>query len=126
MGSKHPPPPQDHSPVMKRVRVNEDAHRQSSVTVVEDGSGSEYEDDPDEDAYIQRAAHEYATQAPATGSVREAGSISKVILVQFMCHRYQVVELGPQINFVIGHNGSGKSAVLTAITLVLGAKANAT
>jgi pantothenate kinase-related protein Tda10 len=108
------------------MRTTEDPHRQSSVTIVEDGSGSEYEEDPDEDAYIQRAAHEQASQAPAAGSVREAGSISKVILVQFMCHAYQVVELGPQINFVIGHNGSGKSAVLTAITLVLGAKATST
>jgi len=116
----------DDSPAKKRTRTHQDSHRQSSITVVEDGSGSEYEEDPDEDAYIQKAAHEQATQAPATGSVREAGSISKVILVQFMCHRYQVVELGPQINFVIGHNGSGKSAVLTAITLVLGAKATST
>ncbi|PLW58540.1 hypothetical protein PCANC_00062 [Puccinia coronata f. sp. avenae] len=116
----------DDAPSSKRMRTTEDPHRQSSVTIVEDGSGSEYEEDPDEDAYIQRAAHEQASQAPAAGSVREAGSISKVILVQFMCHAYQVVELGPQINFVIGHNGSGKSAVLTAITLVLGAKATST
>ncbi|WAQ83546.1 hypothetical protein PtA15_3A917 [Puccinia triticina] len=126
MGSKHSPPAHDHSPVKKRLRMDDEVHRQSSVTIVEDGSGSEYEEDPEEDAYIQRTAHEQANQAPTTGSVREAGSISKVILVQFMCHRYQVVELGPQINFVIGHNGSGKSAVLTAITLVLGAKATST
>ncbi|CAH7690117.1 hypothetical protein PPACK8108_LOCUS25362 [Phakopsora pachyrhizi] len=43
-----------------------------------------------------------------------------------MCHNYQEVVLGPQANFIIGNNGSGKSAVLTAITLVLGAKARAT
>ncbi|KAI9617260.1 hypothetical protein H4Q26_013126 [Puccinia striiformis f. sp. tritici PST-130] len=126
MGSKHHLASEDDSPVKKRARMDEDREPQSSVAVGVEESGSEYEDDPEEDAYIQQAAQAQANQAPVLGSVRQAGSISKVILVQFMCHRYQVVELGPQINFVIGHNGSGKSAVLTAITLVLGAKANAT
>ena len=34
--------------------------------------------------------------------------------------------LGPLINFIVGKNGSGKSAILTAITLCLGGKASAT
>ncbi|KAL4923284.1 DNA repair protein SMC6 [Aspergillus undulatus] len=43
-----------------------------------------------------------------------------------MCHDHFQVELGPLINFIVGKNGSGKSAVLTAITLCLGGKASAT
>ena len=43
-----------------------------------------------------------------------------------MCHAYLEVAVGPLINFVIGHNGSGKSAVLTAITICLGGKASST
>ncbi|KAE8148817.1 DEAD-domain-containing protein [Aspergillus avenaceus] len=43
-----------------------------------------------------------------------------------MCHDHFYVELGPLINFIVGKNGSGKSAVLTAITLCLGGKASAT
>ncbi|KAG2218652.1 hypothetical protein INT45_000825, partial [Circinella minor] len=43
-----------------------------------------------------------------------------------MCHQYLKIDLGPKVNFVIGHNGSGKSAILSAITVALGAKANAT
>lgn len=43
-----------------------------------------------------------------------------------MCHTRLTVKLGPLINFIIGHNGSGKSAVLTALTLCLGAKAATT
>ncbi|KAL4995717.1 hypothetical protein BDV10DRAFT_174240 [Aspergillus recurvatus] len=43
-----------------------------------------------------------------------------------MCHDHFQVELGPLINFIVGKNGSGKSAVLTAITLCLGGKASTT
>jgi chromosome segregation ATPase len=43
-----------------------------------------------------------------------------------MCHKRLHVPLGPLLNFIVGENGSGKSAVLTAITLCLGAKASST
>ena len=43
-----------------------------------------------------------------------------------MCHEDYTFELGPLINFICGKNGSGKSAILTAITLCLGGKASAT
>ncbi len=56
----------------------------------------------------------------------ENGIIESVICENFMCHTHLEVMLGPLINFIIGHNGSGKSAVLTAITLCLGGKATAT
>lgn len=59
-------------------------------------------------------------------SVNLAGTIARVEVVNFMCHKYLKVDFGPKINFVIGHNGSGKSAILTAITLCLGANASAT
>jgi chromosome segregation ATPase len=42
------------------------------------------------------------------------------------CHKYLIVHMGPLMNFIIGHNGSGKSAILTALTLCLGGKASAT
>ncbi|RIA90797.1 P-loop containing nucleoside triphosphate hydrolase protein [Glomus cerebriforme] len=43
-----------------------------------------------------------------------------------MCHKFLKVQFGPKINFIIGHNGSGKSAILTGITVCLGGKANVT
>ena len=52
-----------------------------------------------------------------------AGSFVKVVMVNFMCHHHLTVELGPRINYIVGENGSGKSAVLTALTVALGAKA---
>ena len=54
------------------------------------------------------------------------GSIQSVELVNFMCHSYLKVDLGPNINFITGNNGSGKSAILTAITIALGGKAKFT
>lgn len=42
------------------------------------------------------------------------------------CHKLLTVTFGPQINFLVGNNGSGKSAVLTGITMALGGSAKNT
>ncbi|CAD6503126.1 BgTH12-02795 [Blumeria graminis f. sp. triticale] len=52
--------------------------------------------------------------------------IQEITCINFMCHSRLHVKVGPLINFVVGMNGSGKSAVLTAITLCLGGKASNT
>ncbi|RAL61956.1 hypothetical protein DID88_002445 [Monilinia fructigena] len=52
--------------------------------------------------------------------------IEHIQCVNFMNHQNLNVPLGPLINFVVGMNGSGKSAVLTGITLCLGGKPSAT
>jgi chromosome segregation ATPase len=56
----------------------------------------------------------------------DSGIIEEIQCINFMCHEHLTVTLGPLINFIIGHNGSGKSAVLTALTICLGGKATAT
>ncbi|KAK9457679.1 P-loop containing nucleoside triphosphate hydrolase protein [Dipodascopsis uninucleata] len=56
----------------------------------------------------------------------QSGIIATVELINFMCHKHLKVDFGPSINFVIGHNGSGKSAILTAIIVCLGGKASVT
>ncbi|KAF9452921.1 P-loop containing nucleoside triphosphate hydrolase protein [Macrolepiota fuliginosa MF-IS2] len=61
-----------------------------------------------------------------SGTIAEYGIIEKVELYQFMCHQRLTFSFGPQINFIIGHNGSGKSAVLSAITIALGGKTAST
>ncbi|KAI2464503.1 P-loop containing nucleoside triphosphate hydrolase protein [Annulohypoxylon bovei var. microspora] len=52
--------------------------------------------------------------------------IESITCYNFMCHTRLNVQLGPLLNFIVGENGSGKSAILTAITLCLGGKASAT
>ncbi|KAG9290012.1 hypothetical protein G9A89_010318 [Geosiphon pyriformis] len=60
------------------------------------------------------------------GATAESGVMESIELVNFMCHKFLKVNFGPKINFIIGHNGSGKSAILTGITVCLGGKANTT
>ncbi|KAH6614761.1 hypothetical protein B0J18DRAFT_440171 [Chaetomium sp. MPI-SDFR-AT-0129] len=59
-------------------------------------------------------------------TIAENGIIESVTCVNFMCHVRLHCELGPLLNFIVGENGSGKSAILTAITLCLGGKASST
>lgn len=56
----------------------------------------------------------------------ENGILESIQCLNFMCHDNLNVELGPLLNFIVGENGSGKSAILTAITLCLGGKASST
>ncbi|XP_072107385.1 structural maintenance of chromosomes protein 6-like [Mobula birostris] len=57
----------------------------------------------------------------------EVGIIESISLKNFMCHAcLGPFKFGPNVNFVVGNNGSGKSAVLTALIVGLGGKATAT
>ncbi|KAK8858693.1 hypothetical protein IAR55_002922 [Kwoniella newhampshirensis] len=82
----------------------------------------EYRDDALVAAYEAAKAH----QKGYVGSTSDAGILKSISLVDFMCHRHLTVEFGPKMNFLVGHNGSGKSAVLTAIAVALGGKAMTT
>lgn len=58
--------------------------------------------------------------------VNRSGKINKMILRNFMCHSNLVMEFHKNSNLLIGNNGSGKSAVLTALIVGLGSKSSAT
>ncbi|KAK1503413.1 RecF/RecN/SMC N terminal domain-containing protein [Colletotrichum tamarilloi] len=83
----------------------------------------QYEDQDD-----QRATQKIKSRPQRIGDnhAAENGIIESVECINFMCHERLFVELGPLINFIVGENGSGKSAVLTALTLCLGGKASST
>ena len=60
------------------------------------------------------------------GRQAEAGVIDKVYVENFMCHRKLSIPLCRNVNFIHGQNGSGKSAILAAIQICLGAGARRT
>ncbi|RAR04662.1 f-box domain-containing protein [Stemphylium lycopersici] len=119
----------------KRPRQSEpDGSDESSDDDVSDAASSD--DSSDQEAEQTRNAQEaWATQqvqkerqetANRQNIATDSGIIEEIQCINFMCHEHLTVTLGPLINFIIGHNGSGKSAVLTALTICLGGKATAT
>ncbi|UKZ49550.1 hypothetical protein TrVGV298_003797 [Trichoderma virens] len=82
--------------------------------------------DWDDQQATQKLMRRTTTQTFDNNMVAESGIIESITCYNFMCHERLHVELGPLINFIVGENGSGKSAVLTALTLCLGGKASDT
>ncbi|KAM4633403.1 structural maintenance of chromosomes protein 6 [Polymixia lowei] len=59
--------------------------------------------------------------------VGDVGIVESITLKNFMCHSLLgPFTFGSNVNFVVGNNGSGKSAVLTALIVALGGTAQAT
>lgn len=59
-------------------------------------------------------------------SSKSWGIIESISLKNFMCHSRLTLRFTSSVNFVVGHNGSGKSAILTALIIGLGGKASST
>jgi chromosome segregation ATPase len=74
----------------------------------------------------QQVQRDFKATANKQNVPTDSGIIEEIQCINFMCHEHLTVTLGPLINFIIGHNGSGKSAVLTALQICLGGKATAT
>ncbi|KAL8539574.1 hypothetical protein ACS0TY_001254 [Phlomoides rotata] len=56
----------------------------------------------------------------------QAGIIARIRLENFMCHSNHEIEFGDCVNFITGQNGSGKSAILTALCVAFGCRARGT
>ncbi|BGP39124.1 Structural maintenance of chromosomes protein 6 [Rhodotorula kratochvilovae] len=93
----------------------------------QDASADEDEDeDMSDDEERQRQILQLQQTQRSRPSIAQAGVIQQVELMNFMCHAHTTVDFGPQVNFLVGVNGSGKSAVLTGITMALGGNAKTT
>uniref|UniRef100_A0A3P8NIT4 Structural maintenance of chromosomes protein 6 n=1 Tax=Astatotilapia calliptera TaxID=8154 RepID=A0A3P8NIT4_ASTCA len=67
------------------------------------------------------------SKAFAQFSTGDIGLIESITVKNFMCHHsFGPFQFGPNVNFIVGHNGSGKSAILTALIVGLGGKATVT
>ncbi|KAG0365815.1 Structural maintenance of chromosomes protein 6 [Gamsiella multidivaricata] len=107
----------------------DDTEENNSYREEPEGWGADEADASGDLTWKERANMEFEkskTQRGRHGMVAEMGVIEVIEMFDFMCHRHLKVPFGPKINFIIGHNGSGKSAILTAIMVCLGGKANAT
>ncbi|KAJ6115128.1 hypothetical protein N7486_000906 [Penicillium sp. IBT 16267x] len=84
------------------------------------------DDDELELHQTQIIQEKYAHMHNEENTPSDHGILERVDCYNFMCHEHFSVDVGPLINFIVGKNGSGKSAILTALTLCLGGKASAT
>ncbi|XP_026681774.1 structural maintenance of chromosomes protein 6 [Diaphorina citri] len=55
-----------------------------------------------------------------------AGVVKSINVKNFMCHDHFEMVFNPRINFISGRNGSGKSAIQTALIIGLGGDTRAT
>nr|XP_034965920.1 structural maintenance of chromosomes protein 6 [Zootoca vivipara]XP_034965921.1 structural maintenance of chromosomes protein 6 [Zootoca vivipara]XP_034965922.1 structural maintenance of chromosomes protein 6 [Zootoca vivipara]XP_034965923.1 structural maintenance of chromosomes protein 6 [Zootoca vivipara]XP_034965924.1 structural maintenance of chromosomes protein 6 [Zootoca vivipara]XP_034965925.1 structural maintenance of chromosomes protein 6 [Zootoca vivipara] len=82
------------------------------------------DDDPNEEELSQLQSDSGYYSQSVSG---EVGIIESIQLKNFMCHSMLgPFKFGPNVNFIVGNNGSGKSAVLTALMVGLGGKATVT
>ncbi|XP_008311197.1 structural maintenance of chromosomes protein 6 [Cynoglossus semilaevis] len=95
----------------KRVRPAEDEDEEE-----DDGGISDDQNDP------------LLSQVQRAGDIEsDAGIVESITLKNFMCHSLLgPFAFGSNVNFVVGNNGSGKSAVLTALIVALGGNAQTT
>ncbi|KIV96661.1 hypothetical protein PV10_00499 [Exophiala mesophila] len=115
----------------KRRRISDVSSNQSepdngSTPPSDLDSDDDLDNSEDEAAATQALRAKAANQKNKGNEPAEFGILEAVELKNFMCHAEYFFKLGPLINFICGKNGSGKSALLTAITLCLGGKASAT
>jgi predicted ATPase len=117
---------------MKKMEDSMDQRRSSSDIEVEEhppkpvSDKDEEGEEEDEDADRTRFPAGVRKQINAPGKAPEAGIIKYVYVENFMCHQKFKVDLCRNVNFITGQNGSGKSAILAAIQICLGAGARRT
>jgi hypothetical protein len=84
----------------RKPKVKKGATEESD-TDMEDGEEGDFEEEHGEQ--IREAVRAKQKQK---GGVADHGIIETVEMHNFMCHKYLTFSFGPQINFIIGHNGS--------------------
>eukprot|EP00038_Savillea_parva_P009153 m.181568 g.181568 ORF g.181568 m.181568 type:complete len:1198 (-) comp15310_c0_seq1:229-3822(-) len=87
---------------------------------VDDEHMAQIEGEFEAEALSQMEVHRADSEAHLCGAVKN------LELRNFMNHHHFMVDFGRNVNFIVGVNGSGKSAILTGLTLVLGGQVRST
>ncbi|KAJ8356926.1 hypothetical protein SKAU_G00197200 [Synaphobranchus kaupii] len=99
-------------------------HRSSDESNHKRARSEQVEDDEEDIVGPSQAIPRPTASVKASG---EVGLVESIFLKNFMCHSLLgPFPFGDNVNFVIGNNGSGKSAILTALIVGLGGKATTT
>lgn len=100
---------------------------------LQENSDEEFEESQEESGFSSQDYDHLSTQTEREGckfnevlQEAEVGVVEKIELVNFMCHRRLDISFSPNVNFILGRNGSGKSAIMTGIMVALGGKAVST
>ncbi|KAL7469954.1 hypothetical protein ACHAXS_010192 [Conticribra weissflogii] len=107
-------------------REGEDREDLEEETGNDDDDGGEEEEEEEQEDISSTTSPLRERHVNPTGKPAEAGIIDTVYVENFMCHRKLTVKLCRNVNFIHGQNGSGKSAILAAIQVCLGAGARRT
>jgi len=123
------PPNSDESPKKRRRSSNgnddddaDDDNNHENETPITPGKNLPQDPPPSHHS----SPHPNNPSRNQAGKPAEAGIIEKIYVENFMCHRKHTVNLCRNVNFIHGQNGSGKSAILAAVQICLGAGAKRT
>uniref|UniRef100_A0A4W6DDE5 Structural maintenance of chromosomes protein 6 n=1 Tax=Lates calcarifer TaxID=8187 RepID=A0A4W6DDE5_LATCA len=104
----------------KSSSVSENASKRAKPVQEEEEEDENVADGDEDDPLL-------SAQVCTVTVVSDAGIVESITLKNFMCHSLLgPFTFGSNVNFVVGNNGSGKSAVLTALIVALGGNAQAT
>ncbi|XP_027028107.2 structural maintenance of chromosomes protein 6 [Tachysurus fulvidraco] len=108
--------------MMNKRKTNvQHAERPAKARRIEGTANGLEDEDMDEEAGF------YPEHHFTTSSAGDIGVIESITLKNFMSHHLLgPFQFGPNVNFIVGNNGSGKSAILTALIVGLGGKATTT
>ncbi|XP_064195254.1 structural maintenance of chromosomes protein 6-like [Anguilla rostrata] len=102
-------------------------HRSSDESNHKRARSEQVDDDSEDEEEMVGPSQATLTTAPSVKTCGEVGLVESISLRNFMCHSLLgPFSFGDNVNFVIGNNGSGKSAILTALIVGLGGKATTT
>uniref|UniRef100_A0A6T6BUD9 RecF/RecN/SMC N-terminal domain-containing protein n=1 Tax=Compsopogon caeruleus TaxID=31354 RepID=A0A6T6BUD9_9RHOD len=105
----------------------EDVEADESVTAVNDENRAPTKSPTRVNAVIERSRRSLVGMEQwASRGFAQTGILESIRVENFMCHRLFEFKFGPNVNIVNGNNGSGKSAIVAALQLGLGASAKQT